>query len=60
MLNAAHTKDGTLAGAYDMGLAHEVTKQDAQQMSQKSFKTNAILKAPAPKQDVKGKPCLPF
>ncbi|KAG7464205.1 hypothetical protein JOB18_027807, partial [Solea senegalensis] len=36
MLNATHTKDLTLAGAYEMGLAHEVTKQNAQQWSHKS------------------------
>ena len=50
MLNSAHTKELTLARAYDIGLAHEVTKQNAQQWSHKSFKANAISKtAAAPK-----------
>lgn len=31
MLTAAHSKDLTLSAAYDMGLAHEMTKQNAQQ-----------------------------
>lgn len=57
MLTAAHTKDLTLSGAYDMGLAHEVTKQNAQQWSQKSFKANAIAKTVAPKKDENRKPC---
>ena len=33
-----HTKELTLACAYDMGLAYEMTKQNAQQWSHKSFK----------------------
>ncbi len=57
MLNTAHTKDLTLAGAYDMGLTHDVTKQNAQQGSHKSFKANAISKAAAPKKYVSWKPC---
>ena len=47
MLNSAHTKELTLARAYDIGLAHEVTKQNAQQWSHKSFKANAISKTAA-------------
>jgi hypothetical protein len=47
MLNSTHTKELTLASAYDMGLAHEVTKQNAQQWSHKSFKANAISKTAA-------------
>ena len=57
MLNAAHTKDLTLVGAYEMGLAHEVTKQNVQQWSHKSFKTNAISKMSAPKKEENTKPC---
>ncbi|KAF7645690.1 hypothetical protein LDENG_00200270 [Lucifuga dentata] len=59
MLNAAHTKDLTLALAYDMGLAYEVTKQNVQQLSQKPFKANAhaIEKSEWQKRDRNGKPC---
>lgn len=57
MLTAAHSKDLTLSAAYDMGLAHEVTKRNAQQWSHKAFKANAISKAAVFKKEERGKPC---
>ena len=57
MLNAAHTKDLKLVGAYEMGLAHEVTKQNAQQWSHKTLRANAISKIPAPNREENTKQC---
>ena len=57
LLNSAHTKDLTLAAAYEMGLAHEVNKQNAQQWSQKMFKANAISKTNLNKREEQRKPC---
>uniref|UniRef100_A0AAV2LR46 CCHC-type domain-containing protein n=1 Tax=Knipowitschia caucasica TaxID=637954 RepID=A0AAV2LR46_KNICA len=56
LLNVAHTKELTLAAAYDMGLAYEVTKHNAQQWSQKTFKANAIARSNVKKEE-RGKPC---
>lgn len=57
MLTAAHSKELTLAAAYDMGLAHEVTKQNAQQWSLNAFKANSIFKATVSKTEERRKPC---
>ncbi|XP_057673038.1 uncharacterized protein LOC130904346 [Corythoichthys intestinalis] len=57
LLNSSHTKDLSLAAAYDMGLAYEVAKQNAQQWSQKSYKANAISRTSPVKKDERGKPC---
>lgn len=56
LLSAAHTKELTLTAAYDMGLAFEVAKQNAQQWSQKTFKANAISSS-KPKKEERMKPC---
>lgn len=41
----------TLAVAYDMGLAHKVTKQNAQKWSHKTFKANAMSKTVVPRKE---------
>lgn len=43
MLNAAHTKDLTLAGASEMGLGHKVTKQNAFEEAKKQLFSNRVL-----------------
>lgn len=51
LLNSTHIKDVTLAVAYDMGLAHKVTKQNAQKWSHKTFKANAMSKTVVPRKE---------
>lgn len=56
LLNVAHTKDLTLPLSVEMALAFEVTKDSAQQFSQKTYKANVVDKKPKAKQtEAKGK-----